>query len=208
MGRKVLVWLTFEKEVEVESRDGNYLSIDVNENNITVAIFEDFKLKELRRYETRLGKIVAKYSSFCNLLSVVSGNYVKKLKERAINALNIAKNTSYLNWKVFLAEQAVHLYVKVVYNELIGDKLRGHQIRGLIGQLALELEKNGFTEEVKKLKDFIVRNRDTLLLLEESYVGSRYSEEDLEEAFTNDAIKVVIELINLLEEVAKSVKLG
>ncbi len=28
------------------------------------------------------------------------------------------------------------------------------------------------------------------------------------EAFTNDAIKVVIELINLLEEVVKSVKLG
>jgi hypothetical protein len=27
VGRKVLVWLTFEKEVEVESKDGNYISI-------------------------------------------------------------------------------------------------------------------------------------------------------------------------------------
>nr|WP_256201812.1 hypothetical protein [Sulfuracidifex metallicus] len=42
VGRKVLVWLTFEKEVEVETKDGNYISIDVNENNFTLAVFEDF----------------------------------------------------------------------------------------------------------------------------------------------------------------------
>jgi IS605 OrfB family transposase len=62
VGRKVLVWLTFEKEVEVESKEGNYISIDVNENNVTLATFENFKLKELRRYETGLGRIVVNYS--------------------------------------------------------------------------------------------------------------------------------------------------
>ncbi|BDB98057.1 IS200/IS605 family accessory protein TnpB-related protein [Saccharolobus caldissimus] len=62
VGRKVLVWLTFEKDVEVETKEGNYVSIDVNENNVTLAVFEDFKLKELRRYETRLGRIVVNYS--------------------------------------------------------------------------------------------------------------------------------------------------
>jgi len=62
VGRKILVWLTFEKEVEVESKEGNYISIDVNENNVTVAVFEGFKLKELRRYETGLGKLVINYS--------------------------------------------------------------------------------------------------------------------------------------------------
>jgi len=48
--------------VEVESKDGNYISIDVNENNVTVAVFENFKLKELRRYETGLGRVVMNYS--------------------------------------------------------------------------------------------------------------------------------------------------
>ena len=62
MGRKILVWLTFEKEVEVDTKDGNYISIDVNENNVTLAVFEGFKLKELRRYETGLGRIVINYS--------------------------------------------------------------------------------------------------------------------------------------------------
>ena len=62
VGKKALVWLTFEKEVEVESRDGNYLSIDVNENNVTVAIFESFKFRKLSRYETGLSKITFNYS--------------------------------------------------------------------------------------------------------------------------------------------------
>lgn len=42
--------MTFEREVE--TREGNYLSIDVYENNVTIAVFENFRLKELRRYET------------------------------------------------------------------------------------------------------------------------------------------------------------
>ena len=62
VGRKVLVWLTFEKEVEVETKDGNYISIDVNENNVTLVVFEGFRLRELRRYETGLGRIVMNYS--------------------------------------------------------------------------------------------------------------------------------------------------
>jgi IS605 OrfB family transposase len=60
VGRKVHLWLTFEKEVE--SKEGNYISIDVNENNVTLAVFESFKLKELRRYEIGLGKLVINYS--------------------------------------------------------------------------------------------------------------------------------------------------
>jgi len=40
---KVLVWLTFEKEVEVETKDGNYISIDVNENNVTLASLRGFQ---------------------------------------------------------------------------------------------------------------------------------------------------------------------
>jgi IS605 OrfB family transposase len=54
--------LTFEKEVEVESKEGNYISIDVNENNVTLAVFESFRLRELRRYETELVRVVINYS--------------------------------------------------------------------------------------------------------------------------------------------------
>lgn len=108
-----------------------------------------------------------------------------------MGALNIAKSTNYSNWKVFLAEQAAQLYIKAVYYELIEDKLKGHEIRDLVGQLALELEKNGFSEEAKKLRDFVARNRDVLFFLEESYINSRYGE-DFEDRFVDDTIKVLI----------------
>ncbi|MEM0373176.1 MAG: IS200/IS605 family accessory protein TnpB-related protein [Sulfolobales archaeon] len=62
ISRKAVVWLTFEKEIEVNVKEGNYLSIDVNENNVTVTVFEGFKLKEIRRYETNLGRIVVNYA--------------------------------------------------------------------------------------------------------------------------------------------------
>jgi transposase len=62
VGRKTMVWLTFEKEFYFNTIEGNNLSIDVNENNVTVAVFEGFKIKELRRYETELGRVVINYS--------------------------------------------------------------------------------------------------------------------------------------------------
>lgn len=46
-GRRAIVWLTFEKDVEVDTREGNYLSIDVNENNVAVAVVEGLNLERL-----------------------------------------------------------------------------------------------------------------------------------------------------------------
>ena len=57
--------MTFEREVE--SKEGNHISIDVNENNVTVAVFEGFKLKELRRYETGLGRAIQGSFANCNI---------------------------------------------------------------------------------------------------------------------------------------------
>jgi IS605 OrfB family transposase len=85
VGRKVLVWLTFEKEVEVKTKDGNYISIDVNENNITVAVFESYKLRELRRYETGLGKIVINYS--LRREEITKGHSIKELIKKKLRKL-------------------------------------------------------------------------------------------------------------------------
>ena len=43
---------------------------DVNENNVTLAFFEGFKLKELRRYETGLGRVVVNYSLRLSLIHI------------------------------------------------------------------------------------------------------------------------------------------
>ncbi|MFP3234727.1 MAG: transposase, partial [Sulfolobaceae archaeon] len=131
VGRKVHLWLTFEKEVEVESKDGNYLSIDVNENNVTVAVFEGFKLKELRRYETGLGKLVVNYS--IKREEITKGHSTKdelvkkklrKLRERE-RKLDILRKTVKR-----IVELARSLKAKVVvgkFSSKVKDKMKGNK---------------------------------------------------------------------------------
>jgi len=131
VGRKVLVWLTFEKEVEVETKEGNYISIDVNENNVTLAVFEGFKLKELRRYETGLGRIVMNYS--LRREEITKGHSTKdelvkkklrKLRERE-RKLDILRKTVKR-----IVELAMDLKAKVVVGKFSSrskDKMEGNK---------------------------------------------------------------------------------
>jgi len=59
---KVLVYLTFKKDFEAEHNSSNVVAVDVNENNVTLAVFREKKLSEVYRVETNLGKIVISYS--------------------------------------------------------------------------------------------------------------------------------------------------
>ncbi|MGC9135896.1 HEPN domain-containing protein [Caldivirga sp.] len=70
---------------------------------------------------------------------------------------------------MFLIEQAAQLYVKAIYFELFGVKIRGHGIRELLGLLAKDLEAQGYSELARELRDFAVDNRDVFIILEEAY---------------------------------------
>jgi len=59
---KTLVYLTFEKIFDVEYSPDNVVAVDINENNVTLAVFVDRELKEFIRIETNLGRIVIAYS--------------------------------------------------------------------------------------------------------------------------------------------------
>ncbi len=62
VGRKVLVYLTFMRNFEVTFNPSNVIAVDVNENNVTVAVFKNRKLCEVYRIETGLGKLTIAYS--------------------------------------------------------------------------------------------------------------------------------------------------
>ena len=57
-GRKVIIYLTFTKNFEVAYNPNNIVAVDVNENNVTLAVFRDKKLCEVYRIETGLGRLV------------------------------------------------------------------------------------------------------------------------------------------------------
>jgi IS605 OrfB family transposase len=62
LGRKVAAYLTFTRELEVGYDPGNVVAVDVNENNVTIALFKDCVLSGVYRVETGLGRIVIAYS--------------------------------------------------------------------------------------------------------------------------------------------------
>jgi transposase len=61
-GGKILVYLTLTKEFEVSYNPDNSVAVDINENNVTLAVFVDRRLHEIYRIETNIGRIVIAYS--------------------------------------------------------------------------------------------------------------------------------------------------
>jgi IS605 OrfB family transposase len=59
---KILVYLTLTKEFEVSYNPDNAVAVDINENNVTLAVFVGRKLHEIYRIETSIGRIVIAYS--------------------------------------------------------------------------------------------------------------------------------------------------
>jgi IS605 OrfB family transposase len=62
LGRKVVAYLTFTREFEVSYNPRNVVAVDVNENNVTIALFKGGVLADAYRVETGLGRIVIAYS--------------------------------------------------------------------------------------------------------------------------------------------------
>jgi len=62
LGRKIIVYLSFTKSFEVNYNPENVVAVDVNENNVTVAVFKSGVLADVYRVETGLGGIVIAYS--------------------------------------------------------------------------------------------------------------------------------------------------
>jgi transposase len=57
-----VAYLTFTKSVEIEYGPGNFVAVDVNENNVTVSVFRNNILADVYRVETHLGGMVIAYA--------------------------------------------------------------------------------------------------------------------------------------------------
>jgi putative transposase len=82
LGRKIIVYLSFTKSFEVNYNPGNVVAVDVNENNVTVALFKDDALADVYRIETNLGRIVVAYSERRKRISLGGSTKVREVKEK------------------------------------------------------------------------------------------------------------------------------
>ena len=68
-GKKVIAYLTFTKNFGVVYSSSNVVAVDVNENNVTLAIFGGKKLCRVYRIETGLGRLVISYAGRRNRIT-------------------------------------------------------------------------------------------------------------------------------------------
>lgn len=61
---------------------------------------------------------------------------------------------------------------------------------------------------MRELRDFVIYNRDILIMLEEAYTEGRYGEISYDIDDISKALNVAKELIRLLDRVVSNVKLG
>jgi len=97
IGKHWVAYLTFKRDFDVGPDPRNVVAVDVNENNVTVAVFVGGMLREVWRLETGLGNMVIAYAE--RRKKIMEGRHpsdrgirtkLKKLRERS-RKLDIAR---------------------------------------------------------------------------------------------------------------------
>ena len=138
----------------------------------------------------------------------MSGVLVEKLKKRSRDFYAEALRVENPDLAMLFLEQAAQLYIKAVVLELLGEHVRGHDLRGLLGFLSNKLLVNGYEEEAGLINDFVAQYKSELIVLEEAYTIARYSAISYDKEIVDKMAKIVEKLYELLDKVCESVKLG
>jgi len=134
-GRRVLAYITFVKVYAILYDKKNVIAVDVNENNITIAVFRNGVLVEVIRIETGLGKLVIAKGKSTKTREVKKK--LRKLRER--------DRKKDLLYKVvnFIEELARENNAVVVIGDISGDdkermeKNKGRKLRHRIHQWSI-----------------------------------------------------------------------
>ncbi|MEB3778672.1 MAG: HEPN domain-containing protein [Desulfurococcales archaeon] len=138
----------------------------------------------------------------------MSGEYAAILKRRALNALKWAKRAldeEDYDTAAREAEYAVQLYIKSVIYRVSGEDVRSHNIRELLGVLAMSLMEEDFHEEAGILVDYSRRRRRELAELSEAHTKAAYGLAEYTKRVASLLIKIAEDTIGLLRLVEERV---
>lgn len=130
---------------------------------------------------------------------MVKKDEVERLKKRSIEALEVAKKALEAgkhSIAVFLADISLQLYLKATLLEKVGSYPGTHSLRELLGYLAAHVGR-------EELKEFVRVNRARLSALEDAYITSRYGSKVFYAEDAEDAIKLVEEVIEVVDACLK-----
>ena len=138
----------------------------------------------------------------------LGGEYVARLKRRALGFLRAADRIDDADLATFFAEQAMQLYIKAVFYEMFGERVRGCELRTLLGMLSSYLRRRGYENVAAEVDHFVDEHRRDLITAEEAYVGGRYGELGYSEEDSRRLRDVARRLMEVLDGVVEAVKLG
>jgi len=106
---------------------------------------------------------------------------------------------------VFNAEQALQLRLKALHLRMVGYMPRLHSVRELFGVIVKILEGLGRSDLAGRLSSFVETHRDSLRMLEEAYIASRYTPKTYERDEAERALATLEEAMSLIDEVERLV---
>jgi IS605 OrfB family transposase len=143
-GRRVLAYITFVKVYAILYDKTNVIAVDVNENNITIAVFKNGVLVEVIRIETSLGKLVIAYAVRRKRISKGKSTKTREIKKK-LKMLRERDRKKDLLYKVvnFIEELAKENNAVVVIGDISGDdkermsENKGRKLRHRIHQWSI-----------------------------------------------------------------------
>jgi HEPN domain-containing protein len=102
----------------------------------------------------------------------------------------------------------MQLYIMAVFYEIFGERVRGHELRTLLGILSRDLKKHEYESVSAEVDHFVDEYRRDLIAAEEAYIVGRYGELGHSEEDSRRLRDAARRLIRLLDEVVEGVKLG
>ncbi|MCD6095937.1 MAG: HEPN domain-containing protein [Thermoprotei archaeon] len=133
----------------------------------------------------------------------MSGRYPILLRKRALNALKWAErayNDGDYDTAVREAEYAVQLYIKSIIYRILGEEIRGHNIRELLGVLVSALIEESFGTEANELIDYIRKHRRELAELSEAHTRAVYGLVEFGRRESGILLKIAKDILSVLKD--------
>jgi len=135
LGRKVVAYLTFTREFEVGYDLRNVVAVDVNENNVTIALFKGGVLAGVYRVETGLGRIVVAYSERRKRITQGRSTKTREVKRKLRRLRERERKLDVLRKTAKLIESLAVENGAVVVVGNIDEKAKGRMEEGVSSRL-------------------------------------------------------------------------
>ena len=138
----------------------------------------------------------------------MSGEYAVLLSRRALAAFKWAQRAygeGDYDISVLQAEYAVQLYLKSLLYRVLGEEVRGHSIRELLGLLAVSLMEQGAEDLAREVMEYVRRHRRELAELSEAHTRATYGLAEYGGREAGLLLRIAGQVLEMLRELEKKI---